>query len=144
MTSLLARAWHRINEPRTISVLYFVSYLVLTAGGVTALVIPPTSLEGEIGATAMTMLASLLVFGGSIGSVSALPGIYWLERFAVGAIASSATIYLLIIVTLHFTSTGNRLLQAAFVCSVLLHQGVRWMRIRERPYRPEAATAAEV
>lgn len=143
MTNLLLRAWRRINEPRTISVLYFVSYLVFTAAGVNALVTPPNSIQGEIGATAMTMLASLLVVGGVIGSIAALPGMYWLERFAVGAVASSALIYLLIIVTLHFTSTGNRLLQAAFVSSVLLHQGVRWVRIRERPYRPEAATAAE-
>ena len=140
---MITRIWQRVHEPRTISILYFVSYLLLTGGGLAALADPPTSLEGEIGATAMSMLATLLVIGGAIGSASALPGVYWLERFAVGAIGSSAVIYLWIIVTLQFTQSGNRLLQAAFVVAVLAHQCIRWVRIRERPYRPEDPTVAQ-
>lgn len=132
----LIKLWERVNEPRTISVLYFVQYVVLAAAGLWALAVPPMSLEGEIGTVAMNSLAGILVFSGALGAVAALPGIYWLERAAVLGVGWAALIYLWIIVSLHFTTDGNRMLQAAFVAIGLLHQGVRWVRIHERPYRP--------
>lgn len=132
----LIRLWERVNEPRTISVLYFVQYVVLASAGLWALAVPPMSLEGEIGTVAMNSLAGILVFSGVLGAVAALPGIYWLERAAVLGVGWAALIYLWIIVSLHFTTDGNRMLQAAFVAIGLLHQGVRWVRIHERPYRP--------
>lgn len=135
-TTALRRAWQRVNEPRVISVLYFLQYVVMAGVGVYALLEPPTSVEGRIGGTAMTLLATLLTVGGLIGSIAALPGKYWLERLAVGAVALSSVIYLGIVVWLHVSTGGNRTLQAAFVATVLFHQGVRWVRIKDRPYRP--------
>lgn len=143
VVGLVRALWLRVNEPRIISVLYFAQYLVLTGVGVYALVSPPTSIEGRIGTTAMISLAALLVVGGIIGAVAALPGKYWLERLAVVAVALSSVIYLAVILALQVVaSTGNRLLQAGFVLAVLLHQGVRWVRIKDRPYRPSDAMEA--
>lgn len=137
MSNALTRFWQKVREPRVISVTYFVIYAVLFAAAVSALLDPPRSVEGHIGAVAMTLLASMLAFGGLVGAPSALIGIWWLERTAVFAIAMSALIYGSIVTTLHVTGTGNRLLQLGFVVTVLLMQIVRWHRIRQRPYDPD-------
>lgn len=138
------RTWNRITEPRVIALALFIQYIVFSATGAHAIFEPPTSIEGEVGQSAMAMLAGLLIFGGAIGAVAALPGIWWLERSAVLSIGLSALLYLVIVLYLHFNQPGNRLLQAAFVMSVLLHQVVRWVRIRDRSYRPEAPTPGQV
>jgi len=137
MSSMMLRFWQKIREPRVISVTYFVIYAVLFAAAVSALLDPPRSVEGHIGAVAMTMLAAMLAFGGLVGAPSALFGIWWLERTAVFAIAVSAFIYGGIIIALHSVGTGNRLLQLGFVVTVFLMQIVRWHRIRQRPYDPD-------
>lgn len=130
------RLWKRVHEPRTISVLYFVQYLILAAGGAYALFNPPNSVAGQVGASTMSGLALVLAFGGTVGAIAALPGVYWLERTAVLSVALAAGLYLWIVLTLHFQQEGNRLLQATFIAVGLLNQGVRWVRIWERPYRP--------
>ena len=137
MSELVVRLWRKVREPRVISVTYFVIYGVLFAAAVSALLDPPRSVEGHIGAVAMALLASMLAFGGLVGAPSALFGIWWLERTAVFAIAMSALIYGGIVAALHVTGTGNRLLQLGFVLAVLLMQIVRWHRIRQRPYDPD-------
>lgn len=140
----LRRVWQKINEPRVISVAYFVMYALGACAGVYATISPPSSIEGQIGSTAMTALTVLLAFGCALGTIAALPGIYWLERSAVTSISLAATIYLVILMTLHAQQPGNRLLQAWFVLFVLGMQLVRWVRVRERPYRPVDAHAADV
>lgn len=136
--SWLWRAWTRVHQPRFVSVAYFLQYAILTAAGVYALLSPPGSIEGPIGAVAMTMLAVLLIVGSLIGAIAVLPGRYFLERLAVIAVALAGTIYVAVIIGLHASSPGNRLLQAGFIASFLIHQGVRWYRIKDRDYRPAA------
>ena len=137
MVNVFVRLWRKVREPRVISVAYFLLYLSLFAGGISALLDPPQSVEGHIGELSMTVLAAMLTFGGAVGAPSALFGIWWLERTAVFAIAMSALIYSGIIVALHYTGTGNRLLQLSFVGAVLIMQIIRWHRIRQRPYDPD-------
>jgi len=136
--------WAKVHEPRVISVVYFVMYTAGAGAGVYATIAPPSSIEGQIGSTAMTALTVLLAFGCTLGAIAALPGIYWLERSAVTSIALAAAIYLAILGTLHTQQPGNRLLQAWFVLFVLGMQAVRWARVRERPYRPASSTVADV
>lgn len=138
----IKKAWLRVHQPRAISGIYFVIYLILLGGGIAALLQPPTSIEGEIGSTAMFILAGLLTFGGLIGAIAALPGIWWLERTAVTSVALSAAVYGGIVATLQVTESGNRLLQLSFVLTVLLMQAVRWHRIHQRPYDPDRVPAA--
>ena len=137
--NLLKQLWERVHQPRVISVIYFLIYLCMLGGGFAALVDPPGSIQGAIGAGSMTTLAGLLAFGGLIGAIASLPGIWWLERTAVLSIGLAAALYGGIVATLHWTETGNRLLQLAFVLTVGLMQAVRWHRIRERPYDPGRA-----
>lgn len=140
----LVNAWLRITEPRVVAVVLFTQYTLFALAGTYAIFDPPTSIETELGANAMAMLAGLLIFGGTIGAIAALPGIWWLERSAVLSIGLSSALYLTTIAYLQATQPGNRMLQAAFVSSVLLNQVVRWVRIRDRSYRPEAPTPAQV
>lgn len=137
-----ARAvWFKIREPRVISVLYFFIYFVLFLGGTAALNDPPSTIAGEVGMVAMNLLSTILAFGGALGMVAALPGIWWLERIAVLSVSLSAAIYGYIILSLHVSTPGNRLLQISFIAVTLLMQGVRWHRIKERPYDPSKVPA---
>lgn len=140
----MRRVWQKVREPRVISVAYFAMYASGVAAGVYATISPPASIEGQIGSSAMAALTVLLTFGCALGSVAALPGIYWLERSAVLSIALAAFIYLAILATLQVQQPGNRMLQAWFVAFVLGMQLVRWVRVRERPYRPANARPADV
>lgn len=134
--SRVRRLWKKVHEPRTVSVLRFFMYLGFLTGGLSAVGNPPSTIEGAIGQSAMLTLAALLAFGGFIGAIAALPGIWWLERVALLAVIMSATIYGAIIATLHIQGTGNRTIQLSFVFAVTLSQFVRWARIKERPYDP--------
>ena len=138
---LIRDLWQRVHEPRIVSGVTALTYLVLMSAGLYALANPPSSIEGEIGTLAMRILAGTLAIGGALGAPTTLAGIWWLERTAVLCVALSAAIYLMITVVLHVTSpSGNRLLQAAFIFTVLAMQVVRWHRIRERPYDPTRPT----
>lgn len=134
---VIAGLWHRVHRPRVIAVAYFAAYLILAGVGIYALIRPPTSIEGTIGAFSMVVLATLCAFGGIVGAVAVLPGRYWLERLAVIAIAVATVIYAAIILSLQITAPGNRLLQFGFIGYAGLMQLVRWHRIKERPYDPE-------
>lgn len=140
----LRALWLRVNEPRAVSVAYFFIYATGTAAGLHATFVPPSSIQGEIGAGSMTALTVLLTVGCAIGSYAALPGIYWLERTAVTSIALAMSLYLGIVLVLQVQQPeGNRLLQAWVVFAVLVMQAVRWVRIRARPYRPREPFVVE-
>lgn len=136
----LKNLWGKIQEPKVITVVYFIMYVLLTVGGVAALVDPPTSIQGEVGQASMILLAGLLAFGGGVGAFAVLPGVWWLERTAVLSIGLSLVLYGFIVIALHFTSSGNRVLQFTVIGALGLLQIVRWHRIRVRPYDPARAT----
>lgn len=132
----LRALWQRVHEPRAISALTSLAYLILLAVGIYALIDPPRSIEGEIGQAAMYGLAGCLTAGAAIGAPTALAGVWWLERTATSLICLAAGIYLTVTLYLQATSDGNRLLQSGFIAVVLIHQIIRWLRIRQRPYDP--------
>lgn len=143
-SALVRRLWRRVHEPKSVSVAHFVIYAAGVAVGVYATVVPPSSIEGEIGRAAMAALSLILTVGCAIGAVAALPGIYWLERTAVASIALAMALYLAIVIALHVQSPdGNRLLQAWPIFAVLVLQWNRWVRIKARPYRPEEPSVIE-
>lgn len=137
---LISSLWGKISEPRVISLLMFVQYVVLAVGGYAALISPPATIEGEIGVYSMYMLAGLLAFGGTVGAVTVLPGVWWLERIAVLSVAIAAFIYGGVVTWLNISQSGNRMLQLSFIAAVLILQAVRWHRIHQRPYDPARTT----
>ena len=133
---LLRRAWLKIREPRVVAVVHAITYLVLMTGGIAALIQPPTSISGEIGAVSMTLLAGMLTGGGLIGLVTVLPGWWWVERYGVALIIAACLIYGWIVSVLHVVQAGNRLLQLSIVLGLVGHLIIRLIRIKERPYDP--------
>src|SRR5699024_11893577 len=111
--------WRMVREPRVISVLYFFIYLAFLAGGLSALIDPPRSIEGSIGSFSMYGLAGMLTFGGLIGAPSALVGIWWVEKLAVIAVGMSAVVYGGVIPALRLSREGDRLLAVAVVGAVV-------------------------
>ena len=134
---LIKRLWGKIREPRVISMLMWLQYLSFLAGGIAALVEPPHLVLLELGPWTMSVLAGLLIFGGTVGAISALPGIWWLERFAVVSITFAGVVYGGVVTFIEITiPESSRVLQLSFIAAVMLLQGVRWHRIWERPYDP--------
>src|SRR5690625_7936790 len=102
--------WRMVREPRVISVLYFLIYLAFLAGGLSALIDPPRSIEGAIGSFSMYGLAGMLTFGGLIGAPSALVGIWWVEKLAVISVGMCVFIYCGMSTALHFISEVTRVI----------------------------------
>ena len=134
---MIKRLWLKVHKPRVIAATYAVLYITLGWGGVTALVDPPSTIEGTLGEAAMTILALLLILAGITGAPSALIGAWWLERIAVMSVAFSAGLYGTVVFVRQLTDSGNRQLQLSFIAAVLLMQLVRWHRIKQRPYGPD-------
>lgn len=136
MREFILKIWSKVKEPKTISILVSVAYFIGAIGGASVYMETPQTLEGVMGVYAMNVLAGMLVFGGALGTPTALFGIWWLERVAIVSVTFASVLYLTVVIGLHALEPGNRLLQAAFISVVMLTQIVRWIRIHDRPYDP--------
>lgn len=136
--NIFLRLWRRINEPRFVSIVSFVFYVVAFFVASYSFVHPPGSLVGELGEVTMRTLLALLTLGSGIGAIAVLPGWNYLEKIGIAANSLAMILYMFIVLTLHFTTPGNRLLQSLVIFGLLVHAcAVRWYRIKSRPYRPE-------
>lgn len=133
----LRRLYLRIQEPRVVSIIQWLIYLVTLGIGVTAFQRPPSSIEGALGVTLTTIWAVFLIVGGVLGAIAALPGIWWLERVAVLACGTGALMYGSVVLSLHYSETGNRLPQLGFVAIAVCAFAKRWFEIRRYAYDPE-------
>ena len=140
--SFAHRLWSRIHEPRAIAILQATAYLLLGLGGLTVFHTAPQTVEGEIGAVSMTVLATMITVSTTLGIPSALFGWQWLERIISAGIIMSAGLYGWIIVSLQLAGSGNRFLQLSFVIVVILHQVIRLVRIAGPPYNKELTVSA--
>ena len=141
MRPLLHKIWSRIHEPRAIAVLQATVYLCLGLGGLAVFHTAPQTVEGEIGAVSMTVLATMIAVSTALGIPAALFGWQWLERIISAGVIMSAGLYGWIVVSLQLAGTGNRFLQLSFVIAAILHQAIRLVRIAGPPYNRELTIA---
>ena len=141
MRTLLRKIWLRVHEPRAIAVLQAAVYLVLGLGGLTVFHTAPQSVEGQIGAVSMMVLATMITVSTILGIPAALFGWQWLERIISAGIIMSAGLYGWIIVSLQISGSGNRFLQLSFVLAAILHQVIRLVRIAGPPYNRDLTIA---
>ena len=139
--SFLGRVWSHVHEPRAIAVLQACAYLVLCMGGLTVFHTAPQSVEGEIGAVSMMVLATMITVSTTLGIPAALFGWQWLERIISAGIIMSAGLYGWIILSLQLAGSGNRFLQLSFVIAAILHQIIRLVRIAGPPYNRDLTIA---
>lgn len=133
------RAWSRVKEPRVVSALAWVGYLVLALAAGYSLIDPPTVLTSIAGGVAARIMTGLVALGGAIGSVTALPGWWEMERTGIAMILGGVSIYIPGVLSAGLTS--NQLMPAAFAFVVMVSMLSRWIRIRDRTLDPDSKAA---
>lgn len=126
--SPLGRAWARIREPKVIKVILTVGFLMTFMMGVSAVVSPPNSIEGEIGTLLTYMWGAFLMIGGSLGAASTLPGWWIIERIGILSCMVGLGIYAVVVLSMQLTSDGNRFPQwflILFAAMMLAAEGAR-------------------
>lgn len=126
------RIWLLIREPRVITALTGLMWLIVTGIGLAALVAPPLTIAHKIGPWLTVYWGGALLLGGVLGLVGALPGWWWVERSGIAATATGIGIYLAVLIMLQAQagSGSSWLVQIGFVLLALIALVVRWMRIR--------------
>lgn len=131
----IQRAIMKLHEPRIISGIYGAAYIIATIAGTITLFYPPKTLENIYGDIIMYFVAAALTVGGTLGVITIAKGAYWIERYAVGAIATAISFYLLLTSIIAITGSGYRqmtLLAIIFALGFILMRSV-W--IFASPYR---------
>lgn len=121
----------RIEEPRIIRIFHFLIYISLTVGGLGFLYSHATSIDSVLGPVLSTMMASAVLTGGLIGSVSIIPGIWWAERLAIILLISGLLMYIVALMALSISPIG-----VAITSSLVLSLSLRWIEVRRYQHAP--------
>lgn len=89
----------------------------------------------------MLIIAVLVAIGGAIGIFTALNGAWWLERWGCTALIAGATMYYIIVISLHVMTPGNRLLQAGIIGAAVCLMIARLLRVSSRQQDPNVMPA---
>lgn len=129
--------WLLIQEPRVVTVIQTLEYLIVLGIGMSVILRPPTSIRGELGPVLMDAVGMLLMLGGALGVVGTPRGIWWVERLGIIASCGGLLIYLSVVVQLEATTQGSRLLQLGVILLAVVGLIKRWARISRYQYDPE-------
>ncbi len=121
----------KIEEPRIIRLLQFALYVVLTIIGSVYLSQAHTSYEGILGPVLAHTLGALIVFGGVLGALAVLPGIWWVERLAVISLWTGLAIYLVVALSVQIS-----VLSVGITWALIIALAIRWLQIREFQFAP--------
>lgn len=123
----------KIAEPRIVRIVQFVVYVALTAAGWYVLTHPPQSFLFVLGPQLVAVFGSFLTFGGAVGCIAVLPGIWWLERMGVVALWTGLSIFAVIVFSLGISYVG-------FFVAIALGGSliIRWTEIRRYELAPRA------
>lgn len=121
----------KIEEPRVIRLLQFLLYFVL--GGVATVYIfnPPETYESILGEVLAEVMGGLIVLGAFLGGIACLPGIWWVERLGIIALATGLSVYMVVAASIQ---TSPLPLGLAFCLIVSL--AIRWLQIRDFQFAP--------
>lgn len=100
-------------------------YLCLAGAGITALMDPPRTFIDAMGYDLTFFWGGFLTLGGLAAAASCPRGWWFLERIALVPAIGGTVLYLAIILTQHFTTSGNRLPQACIVLAITLTLVIR-------------------
>lgn len=137
MRTTLHRAWSSIREPRAITLVQTLIYALCAAGGLSTILWPPVSVQGQYGVIITAAWGWFALVGGTLGMVSCPRGVWLIEKPALILCGLALFLYAGFIISLQITETGNRLSQFFFVTIVLFHFIARYMRIHRYAYDPE-------
>jgi len=133
----LVGLWMMIHEPRYLSVIYCAAYFMMAIAGTAVLLDPPRSIQSGLGAGLVAVWAGLLIFGGVLGTLTTLPGIWWLERPATIACMLAIAVYGVAVFSLPLVQVSSRVVSICFIIFALLAFAVRLVKIKHFAYDPE-------
>ncbi|MCQ9367942.1 hypothetical protein NQ036_06750 [Brevibacterium sp. 91QC2O2] len=128
--------WERITEPKWVSILQAVVYVVLAAGATAQLIEPSPTIMEAWERWFTTVWAVMLITGGAIGACAAPTGVWWLERIAITACVTGICMYIIVLITHMSRLTGGRGMVIALALFALLSLGIRYLCIRGLQYEP--------
>lgn len=138
--TLFLRIWGTLEEPRGLTAVYVVAYLVAVAAAVGAMVTPTPHPLPYTDTGLRVMVVVFLGVSGLVGAPAAWAGAWWLERAAaMGALGGAGV--MLFEASVAWLYPGGPVLMApaltvpASVFSVLLFL-VRLIRVTQQPYAP--------
>lgn len=125
----LARKW-RIPDPKHVSLVMTVAYLLFTLTGIATLMDPPSSIVGAAGETAITLVGWFFLAGGAIGMWAGATEFWQLERAGITAMAAGLATYAAFVIALQVTESGSRLTQLGVIiiagCLLALRMAMIW------------------
>jgi len=130
--------WESITEPRHMKAAFFVLYVVTIGTGFVTLLVPPTSIAGELGQPLSVTWAVFWLLGGFGGALTVFPGWWWAERLSIVLVWAGFGIYAFVVLSLHFTSSGSRLTQLGVIFIASGVGYVRWLMIRKYTFEPRS------
>ena len=132
----MRRWWDSIREPRHKKAAYFVLYIIVILTGAVTLIVPPTSISGELGPVLSVSWSVFWLIGGMAGGTSVLPGWWWMERLSIVFMWTGFLIYFYVVFSLHFSSTGSRLTQVGVILVASAAGYIRWLDIHKYNFEP--------
>lgn len=133
------RLWTMLREPKAVTTVFTAAWLVVVYIGVAALMSPPVTIEQQIGPILTYVWATLLLIGGVVGFVGCVfapePWHRYVERYGLAFAGVGTGIYALVVILLHLTGTGSRLVQLGFIALGALTLVLRAVLISDRMVR---------
>lgn len=133
---LITKIWHSLQEPRIITALQTLLYILVGLAGTGILLWTPMSIEGTIGLWLTIVWGWFAIIGGVLGALATPGGRWFLERPAIYLCGTAVCFYFGIIGYLQFTTAGNRLVQMAFIAIAGVALAIRFERIKAFDYEP--------
>lgn len=130
------RLWKMLREPRVLTAIFGVSWVVVIHIGLSALLNPPATISNEIGDILTFIWGCFLLIGGVGGFVGCVlipePWWRWVEQYSIYVAGLGIIIYSVVVVYLHLTTGESRLVQGGFIVLGLLLLIIRRILISDR------------
>lgn len=129
--AFLNRAFLLIAEPRVIRIIMFFIYAIFLISGYLVVVKPSSSIIEVLGPDLPVIFGLFLSFGGAVGLIAVLPGVWWLERTGIISAGVGLLMYLTVVL-----STASSSLGFPFAMLLIAFLLIRWMEIRRYQLAP--------
>lgn len=133
---LLRSAWRTLTAPPVQERIFLIMYIGSMLGGVWVLTEPPRTIEGAWGSALTTMWGALLLYGGAVGALTVRSRWQIIERTALTALTAFLAMYLIFLISQHFTTTGSRSAGTVAVFFGVIAISLRWSEIWRWDYTP--------
>lgn len=141
---LLRRLWSRVREPRVLSLLSWTAHIALGVTGAATLAVLPGVMDGVAGPIAASITSGLLILGGLLGAIGALPGWQFTERLGLMSSMMGLLLYGLVLIYIKVAIPGASLslIPLALTYVALTWLASRWIRIKDHVFEPGSKAEA--